>query len=42
MNASQKTVRVFIISTFRDVQGERDHLVRRSATQLQTLYPCHL
>ena len=28
MPASWKTVRVFISSTFRDMQAERDHLVR--------------
>jgi len=28
MNANWKTVRVFISSTFRDMQAERDHLVR--------------
>ena len=28
MAASWKTVRVFISSTFRDMQAERDHLVR--------------
>lgn len=28
MSASWKTVRVFISSTFKDMQAERDHLVR--------------
>ena len=28
MSASWRTVRVFISSTFRDMQAERDHLVR--------------
>ena len=28
MAASWKTIRVFISSTFRDMQAERDHLVR--------------
>ena len=28
MNVNWKTVRVFISSTFRDMQAERDHLVR--------------
>ena len=28
MSANWKTVRVFISSTFRDMQAERDHLVR--------------
>lgn len=28
MRGERKTVRVFISSTFRDMQAERDHLVR--------------
>jgi len=28
MSSTWKTVRVFISSTFRDMQAERDHLVR--------------
>lgn len=28
MSASWRTIRVFISSTFRDMQAERDHLVR--------------
>jgi telomerase protein component 1 len=35
MNATWKTVRVFISSTFRDMQAERDHLVRFVFPQLR-------
>ena len=35
MSTSWKTVRVFISSTFRDMQAERDHLVRFVFPRLQ-------
>lgn len=35
MPATWKTVRVFISSTFRDMQAERDHMIKVAIPQLR-------
>jgi len=39
MNATHKTVRVFISSTFRDMHAERDHLVAVVFPELRLPFP---